>query len=106
MTPQESRERFEKFIELLGYKHAIKDEVMFEVDAYTHSLITHAMQQIEAGKAGKYPWQSLLFNGCPECGLEVNREFVDKTCQEIANTGRDEALTILQSLLPEQKKGK
>jgi len=32
----------------------------------------------------KYPQEMLLMGGCPNCGQEVNREFLEKTIDEIA----------------------
>jgi len=97
MTPQESRELFENEIagvlgncitgsdvtrEMVESKH----EIMSALDTYTTSLITHAMQQIEARKR---------LTGFEADNSDAGYAF---------NRAKDEDITILQSLLPEQKK--
>lgn len=34
-------------------------------------------------KKRKYPQEMLLMNGCPQCGLETNRNFVENIIDEI-----------------------
>lgn len=38
---------------------------------------------MEEIKKREYPQEMLLMGGCPNCGEEVNREFVEKTIDEI-----------------------
>lgn len=96
-TPRESRERFEKDVAnaqaLIGWTETVDDakaKIMLALDTYTHSLITHAMQQAEAKKF-TYPDAE-------------DADEVSKQSRYSWNAAIDEMLTILQSLLPEQKK--
>lgn len=38
---------------------------------------------MEEIKNREYPQEMLLMGGCPNCGEEVNRDFVEKTIDEI-----------------------
>jgi hypothetical protein len=63
------------------------------LDLATHSLITHAMQQIEAGKRTQ----------CGHLG-HTDEQFELCEMRNTHNAALDQSLIILQSLLPEQKK--
>lgn len=66
------------------------------ITKHTHSLITHAMQQIEEKR--KFIWNKQ--NHAPDCDyVTYNRDCV---CMLGADDDLTTALTILQSLLPEQ----
>jgi len=105
-SPQESRKRFSLIPEIeellfdlhtrfcpivdtveYPYKQEFcnshKDELRKAINAATHSLITHAMQQIEAGRDG---------------------DFVNDHDRITWGAALDRSITILQSLLPEQNK--
>ncbi|MBP9771449.1 MAG: hypothetical protein KBD16_00780 [Candidatus Pacebacteria bacterium] len=103
-SPQESREQFEKEVAkttaLIGWtlnSSQADADIMAALDTYTHSLITHAMQQIEAGKRD-------CFDNSDQSKWGAEYKRLDDHQTNAFNAATDEALTILQSLLPEQKK--
>lgn len=95
--PASIRERFRTTITTLHVfePQAQEERIMWALD----TLINSVIEVMEAGKVdGKFPWQSLLFGDCPECGLEVNREWVDATCKRIADAATDHHIKLLQSI--------
>ena len=102
MTPQESRERvIREFRKLYSRKNEwhpdatshdveqfITSVLAVECSIAERSVITHAMQQIEAGKQN---------------GMEDGSSF-NNYAWKAFNNGKDEAIAILQSLLPENNK--
>ncbi len=106
-SPQESREQFEKEVAkttaLIGWtlnSSQADADIMAALDTYTHSLITHAMQQIEAGKQVitkplEMPRGFRIEDPNDIVEVAVNR------IMDANHAAIDTTLTILQSLLPE-----
>lgn len=65
-----------------------------ELTALHDKVRLQIAEEIEKEKNGKIPYQSLLFQDCPNCEQEVNRKWVDSKCKEIF----DQALTLSASI--------
>lgn len=95
---EELKQEFYNFCDDNGFNPLRSECIDFWLSKRKEEL-SKLKEKIEKEKTeGKYPWQALHFQDCPNCGLEVNRKYIDEKCKEIRNEGLDFVLALFKEV--------